>query len=330
MPQPYTDFRESSIEVYNATMNNIIDLQIQTTFSDGKHTPRECIQMARDLGIRVISITDHDTVDGVDEALKAGEELGIRIIPGIEMSVEDRDAHILGYGIDHKDEKLLAELDKFKQGRIEGAKKIMDNLKNNEGFAVEWDDVLHSLPGANIVTSLHVVKAVMARSENQEKIKGMTKQDFYNRYLSKSGPNYVRRTHIPAKDAIALIHHTGGVAVWSHPAISFQEGDKEPKATNYEALENFLQELIGWGLDGLEVFGPSHAEDDGEFVQNMAAKYSILRTAGSDFHEAGDHPRNPIGLHSADRLGDFETYGFPIDDVILKLDEAINFQRQAQ
>lgn len=310
-------------------MNNI-DLQIQTTASDGKHAPRECVEMARHLNLGVISITDHDTVDGVAEALRAGEEFNVRVISGIEMSVEDHDAHILGYGIDYKDEKLLAELDKFKQGRILGAKQIVENLKKNEGFVLDWEDVLHSLPGAEIITSLHVVKAIMARPENQKKIEGMTKQDFYNKYLAKNGPNYVRRTHISAKDAIKLIHHTGGIAVWSHPAINFQEGDTELKTTNYETLENFLQELIGWGLDGLEVFGPSHAEDDAEFIQSMAVKYSLLRTAGSDFHEAGNHPRNSIGLHSADKLGDFETYGFDIGDIISKLDEAIGFQKKKQ
>lgn len=320
---------------------NTFDLQIQSTASDGKHAPAEIVVMAREERIEVIAITDHDSVGGVAEAQKAGKEAGVRVIPGIEMSVEEHGAHILGYGLNSEHPKLLEELRIFHQGRIEGAKQMLENLKR-AGFVVEWEDVEKQARG--VVARPHLARAVLARAENKEKLGSVSNvHDFIEAYLTDDSPNYVKRGHISAKDGIALIHGAGGVAVWSHPAIHFRpvksrsapasgvaaqaEHISHDVGTNYEALEEFLKSLIEWGIDGLEVFNPSHTEDDAEYIQNMATRYRLLRTAGSDFHEKGEHPANEQGLHSARILGDYETYGFDVSDVIARLDEAM--QRRA-
>ena len=296
-----------------------IDLQIQSTFSDGKHTPRELVKMAKERGLAVISITDHDTTDGVPEALLAGGEYGVRVIPGIEMSVEEHGAHILGYGIDCRDKALRTELENAKHSRLGGAKKMVELLKKNEGFAVEWEDVLRAASGSSVVARPHIVRAIMARPENKEKLDGITMHDFFEKYFAENGPNYVHRAHIVAKDAIALLHGAGCVAVWSHPAVHF------PK--NYEGLENFLKELVAWSIEGIEAFNHSHTEDDTEFLYGLANKYGMIITAGSDFHEVGQHHRSPEGLHSAENVGDYETYSFPIGDIVVKLDAAVEQQR---
>lgn len=270
--------------------------------------------MAKDAGLLVIAITDHDTVNGIFEAQEAGKEFDVRVIPGIEMSVEEHDSHILGYGINRESSALFQELLKFKQGRIEGAKKMLENLKK-EGFLVEWDDVLKQATGG-VVARPHLARAIIARTENKEKLGGIaTVHDFIEKYLANDSPNYVHRTHITAKDAIALLHQAGGVAVWSHPAIHFHK--------DYDGLERFLQNLISWKIDGLEAFNPSHNEDDVEFINSLVKKNSLLRTAGSDFHEKGVSARSPDGLHAATNVGDFETYGFSTDDIIPRLDDAI-------
>lgn len=293
---------------------NLFDLQIQTTASDGKHTPREVVEMAKAQGVEAIAITDHDTVGGVGEALEAGAALGVRVIPGIEISVEERDSHILGYGIDIANEALLGELEEFRQGRIDGAKKMVENLQR-AGFVVEWEDVLREATG-EVVARPHVARAILARPENKEKLGPIsTVRDFIVKFISNESPNYVRRTHISAKDAITLLRGAGGIAVWSHPAIHFTD--------NYEGLEKFLKELVGWGIDGVEVFNPSHTEDDSELLEGLAKKYNLLRTAGSDFHEKGEYPADSVtGLHSARFVGDYETYGFSTDGIIQRLDEA--------
>lgn len=299
---------------------NTFDLQIQSTASDGKHAPREIVRMAAERKLRVISLTDHDTVAGVDETLLAAREYGLRVIPGIEISVEERGAHILGYGVDYMNQDLLLFSQNARQGRMEGAKKMVENLKNN-GFVISWEDVMKETRG-DVVARPHIARAVLGRDENKEKLGNVCSvHDFIESFLTERDPNYVRRSHVAAKDAIALIHRSGGVAVWSHPAIHFK--------SDYDGLEKFLETLLSWKIDGIEIFNPSHTEDDAEFLQGLKMKYRILGTAGSDFHEAGSHPRDPeSGLHSAETIGDYETYGFSTKDIVPKLEEAITAVRQ--
>lgn len=298
---------------------NTFDLQIQSTASDGKHTPRDLVEMAKRGGVGIISITDHDTVAGVSEALELGNELKVRVIPGIEISVEEHGAHILGYGIDHTNKQLQEFAARFKEERSTRAKNILENLKKNEGFFIEWEDVLREVGNAAAITSPHLVYAVMKRQENQEKLSRdgvRSKQDFYERYLAEGGPNEVKREHFSARQAIELIHGLGGAAVWSHPAVHFER--------NYDGLEKFLTELTEWKIDGVEIFSPSHTEDDMEFLEGLAQKYHLLRTAGSDFH-AAEPPSEPNerGLRSAVKIGDYETFGFSTDAIVPKLDLAI-------
>lgn len=294
---------------------NTFDFQIQTTASDGKCAPAGISKMAKDLGIETIAITDHDTVGGTEVALEQGRELGVRVIPGIELSVEEHNAHILGYGIDVKNPVLLTELEKFRIGRIEGAQKMVQKFID-AGFVVFWEDVEEEAVGG-VIARPHIARAILKRrAENADKLAGVENvHDFFEKFFKDDGPFFVKRTHIWAKDAIALIHHAGGIAVWSHPAIHFQD--------NYEGLEAFLGELMAWGIDGMEVFNPSHTEDDAEFLHGLAVRHNLLVTGGSDFHEPGPHTINEQGLHSANTLGDFETYGFSVEHIPENLISAI-------
>lgn len=299
-------------------MNNTFDLQIQSTASDGKHTPREIVIMAKDLGLNTIAITDHDTVAGVSEALVAGAEFGVQVIAGIEMSVEEYQAHVLGFGLDIQNQALLYGLEESRALRLSALREMMELLKKNEGFIVDWEDILNDTPDSKTITRLHIVRAIMKRPENKEKLAGVTKHQFFERYFADNGPNYIHRKYRSLQDTIALIHGAGGAAVWSHPIIP------DFKSRNYEDLEEALKQFIKWGIDGIEVFNPSHTEDDAEFLQSLAGQYSLLRTAGSDFHEKGDHPADPkTGLHSARALGDYETHGFDTSDIVEQLMQII-------
>lgn len=300
-------------------MPHTFDLQIQSTASDGTHTPADIVAMAQERGIAVIALTDHDTVGGAAEALSAGAGQGVRVIPGIEMSVEDRGAHILGFGIDHTHPVLARRLEEFQKARIAGARQMVKNLAA-AGFAVTWEDVAAQAHGA--VARPHIARAVLARPENKEKLGGIaTSHDFIQKFLTDESPYYVRRAHISAQDAIALIHTAGGVAVWSHPAIHFPD--------DREGLEAFLKQLIIWGIEGMEVFSPAHTKDEVEHLYALAEKYIMLRTGGSDFHEKGDHQPDERGLHAARTLGDFETYGFLADGIVQQLDEAMAKRKAA-
>jgi len=294
---------------------NTFDLQIQSTASDGKHTPAEIVAMAQELNLAVIAMTDHDTVGGVAGAFSAANSTSVRVIPGIEMSAEEHGLHILGYGIDIANDAFLKKIEEFKQGRVEGAKQMVENLKH-AGFIVDWEDVEREATGS-VFARPHLARAVLKRPENKEKLGAIANvHDFIDAFLSNENPNYVHRSHISVKDAIALIRESRGVAVWSHPAIHFRD--------DYDGLEKFLQNMIEWGIGGMEVFNPSHTEDDAEFLQGLCSQYKLLRTAGSDFHEKGEHKADPFtGLHSARYLADYETYGFSTDMIISGLDEAM-------
>lgn len=319
---------------------NTIDLQVHSNFSDGKYTPREVVAMAKEKGVRVISLTDHDTVVGLPEALAAGKEFGVKVIPGIEISAEEHGIHILGYGVDYKNAELLLAFEEAKQSRLAGARKMVENLKKS-GFVVEWEDVLQEAAGAALVVRPHIARAVLNRPENKEKLKGISSSgDFIETHLSDASPNYVKRAHIGAEAAIKLINRVGGVAVWSHPLLpdfhpvrsqmpqasavpplaeqtsnGVKEGEERP-----EELEKFLQQLIGWGIEGLEVFSSSNAEDDVEFLVGLAAKYKLLPTAGSDFHES---IVDSFQSRHAASVGGYNTYGFSTGDIVFNLEEAI-------
>lgn len=296
-------------------MFNPIDLQIQTTASDGKHSPAECVRMAKQNGVHAIAITDHDTVAGVAEAVAAGDELGVRVIPGIEISIQEHGMHLLGLGIDTQNQPLLNTLQQAAENRLNAAKQMVENFQKG-GFALDWEDVLTEARGSSVITRPHIVGAIMKRPENRKWLEGITtKHEFFQKYFTDESRYYVRASTITPPGAIALIHGAGGVAVWSHPPISEFVG-------KCAELEKFLQELIGYGLDGLELFGPSLTEADFVCLEKLASRYNLLVTAGSDFHERHDRTDEPWP-RSAATIGDYPTYGRSIDGVIAALDHAL-------
>ncbi len=300
-------------------MPNPIDLQIQTTASDGVHSPAECVRMAKQNGVHTIAITDHDTVAGVAEALAAGKELDVRVIPGIEISIQEHGMHLLGLGIDPANPELLAELKKTAENRLKAAKHMVENFQS-DGWAVDWEDVVREAEGSAVVTRPHIVGAIMKRPENAAKLEGITtKHEFFQKHFTDESRYYVRASTITPAGAIALVHGAGGVAVWSHPPIPDFIG-------NCPALEEFLKELIGHGLDGLEVFGPSLTESDFHCLEGLAERYHLLTTAGSDFHE-GRPPSQDPWPRSATTIGDYPTYGRSLDGILGRLDAAMGERR---
>lgn len=298
---------------------NPIDLQIQTTASDGRHSPRECVRMAKDNGVMTMAITDHDTVAGVAEAVAAGKELDVRVIPGIEISIQEHGMHLLGLGINITNPTLLVALKQAAENRLAVSRQMVENFRQG-GFAVDWEDVLREAEGSAVITRPHIVSAIMKRSENAAKLKGITtKHEFFESYFTDQSPFYVRGSTITPDEAITLTHRAGGVAVWSHPPIPDFVG-------NCGALEMFLKELIGHGLDGIELFGPSLTEADFRCLEELAGRYHLLITAGSDFHEARPPTEEPWP-RSAATIGDYPTYGRSLDNILPALDAAMEKRR---
>lgn len=292
---------------------NIFDLQMHSTASDGEFSPAELVTKAKDSRLNVIALTDHDTVQGVEEAKTAGGELGIEVIPGVELSANHGELglHILGYGIDIKNAALLAASEKIRLSRIARAKEMVKRLRK-QGFKISYEDVAKRARGGMVMRP-HIAFEILENPENKEVLGGAeTKGDFIRSFLVSGKPAYVESRDLNFEQAVAIIHGAKGVAVWSHPAVHFPE--------TFDGLENALKELVALGLDGVEVFNSSHTESAVRFLHELARARNLLFTAGSDFEV---EPKTDISDGGPRGLGDYQTYGFATDEIIPRLKEAM-------
>lgn len=295
------------------TNMNKIDLQIQSSASDGKYSPKELVRMAHGLGLETIAITDHDTVEGVYDAVTEGRAEGVKVLPGIEMSchIMEHEIHILGFGLDIRNEVLLKNLKEFQEARLKKTEKIVDKLKE-AGFDIEFEDVRKEAAGGTVARP-HIALALLHNPKNAHLLRGCTTpHDVIEEFLVSGKPTYVERKNIEAKEAIGLIHGAGGVAVWSHPTVSIRD--------DYKKTEEVLKAFISYDIDGLEAFHPDYSEDDCEFLNNLAGRYGLLRSAGSDYHR--EHEPEEVSREGGS-LASYQTYGFDISDIVPKLEAAI-------
>ncbi|HTP65908.1 MAG TPA: PHP domain-containing protein [Geobacteraceae bacterium] len=252
-----------------------IDLHIHSRYSDGLHEPEELVRMAADKGLRAVALTDHDTVEGVDEAMAAGQLLKVEVIPAIELSVAFhgfRDVHLLGYFIDHHDRLFTGKLAEFRKMRDERGRAITDRinarLSREKKENIAYDEVLAGAGGT--VGRPHIARVLVG--------KGYAKniQDAFTRYLQ---PCYVPKYQIPMAEALAEVRRIGGVAVLAHP----------PSITADRAtLRGMIAELAPLGLEGLEVFTNMCYKNDIKYFNNIALQMGLVATGGSDFHGIED------------------------------------------
>ncbi|PIR70632.1 MAG: phosphatase [Candidatus Niyogibacteria bacterium CG10_big_fil_rev_8_21_14_0_10_42_19] len=296
---------------------NKIDLQIHSTSSDGKYPPRELVEMSKNSGLETIAVTDHDTVAGLNEAVSAGKELGLKVIPGIEITSkhEDKEIHILGYGINFEGDKVKKLLVDFKLDRIRRAREMVIRLKK-QGFDIEFGDVLREANEA-VVARPHIALAILKNEKNKEKLGSIsTVHDFIENFIVLGKKAYVERKYVPASRTTSFIHEMRGVAVWSHPAIHYEK--------DYPLLEEHLKSLVRLGIDGVEAFNPSQTEDETEFLLSVSRQYKLIYTAGSDFHREEEHLRDPSDQRPAQHVGDFKTFGYSLEEILPNLKLALD------
>lgn len=247
-----------------------VDLHAHTTASDGSFSPTELVALAREKGLRAVGVTDHDTIAGWDEALHAGAELGVEVVPGVELSVayERGRFHLLAYYIS-PDSALNDVLLEIQAARANRNVIIFSNLKEL-GLPLEEDEVLAFAGEGGQVGRPHFAQAMVAR----EYVKST--QEAFDLYLADGKPAYSTKAVLTPQRAIELIHEAGGVAVWAHP----------PRGKSYlpDELEDRLREWKEWGLDGLEVFYSQYTADEARWAKTMSERYALLGTGGSDFH----------------------------------------------
>jgi predicted metal-dependent phosphoesterase TrpH len=242
-----------------------IDLHLHTNKSDGRLSPTELVRLARQGGVRRMALTDHDTTDGVDEALAEGELLGVEVIPGVELGTDSRsgDMHMLGLFLDYTNTTFQETMARFREGRIARVHKIVSNLAE-VGVNISVDRVFE-IAGEASVGRPHVAQALLETGY----ITAMP--EAFEKWLAYGGPGDVPRDKLSPEDAIELIHAVGGLAVVAHP---------------YEG-KNVLEQLPGLaeaGLDGVETYYPNYGPDRVGELLGLCKMLGILPTGGTDFH----------------------------------------------
>jgi len=253
---------------------DLIDLHAHSTQSDGSLTPTELVRHARQLGLRAVALTDHDTIAGNDEAARAGEELGVEVVPGVEMSSHypTGTMHILGYYLDFRDQGLCNELARLQQVRAE-RNQVMTRKLQALGINIEFDEVLRLAGERGQVGRPHFARVLVDKG-----VVGSIDEAF-QRYLKQGAPAYSAKFRLPPKEAISLIRNAGGVAVLAHPFTLHLDDDPEKLAA-------LLCELKEQGLAGIEAIYSEHSPEQEGLYLGVAQRCNLAVSGGSDFHGA--------------------------------------------
>ena len=263
-------------------MTNKIDLHLHSTASDGTMTPAKLADYAKENGITVAAITDHDTVDGAAEFLAECEKIGIKGIAGVEISADyEKELHVLGLFVDHTNKELNNMLKRLRNSRYERNIKMIEKL-NNYDIKITEADILAQKEGGTLydMGRAHFA-AVMV-----EKGYVNNKKEAFQKYLGNGADCYVPRFKLSPEMCAGMIQYAGGIAVLAHPfAITHKK----------RVLDELLGQIKEWGFDGVEAYHSSHSTTFNSRCLELAPNHGLVITGGSDFH-GGTKPNVPIGI----------------------------------
>lgn len=250
-------------------MNSVYDLHSHSTASDGTLEPRELVQKAAQAGIDVLALTDHDTVDGIDQAAAEAASVGIALVPGVEISVSwnKQLLHIVGLGVDSGCETLRQGLRRLQQVRRERAQEMGRKLEK-QGIEGAYAGA-KALAGGRIIGRSHFARFLVDEGHVA------TMRKVFRSYLGHGKPGFVASEWATLEEAVSWIHGAGGQAVVAHPA-------RYPFTLT--KLRSMLQEFIELGGEGLEVISGSHSREDNANMARLAREFGLLASVGSDYH----------------------------------------------
>lgn len=249
-----------------------IDLHTHSVHSDGTSAPEETVRRAHARGVELLALTDHDTVGGCAAAAREASRLGLPFVPGIEINTGEGDmVHVLGYGLDPGCPALAARLAEFRGRRIERLKRIVERI-NAAGVDIRWEEIQAS--GRETLGRPHIADALRRRGVVR------SRQEAFHRFLSRGGAAYVESMGPSVREAVETIRAAGGWASLAHPG-AFKDGD--------------LEGWVACGLEGIEVFYPAHTAAQRARFLELADRYGLLPTGGSDYHGPGTG-REEIGV----------------------------------
>jgi hypothetical protein len=268
----------------------VIDLHIHSNKSDGLDSPNELVYKAKELGLKAIALTDHDTIDGVEEFLSAGENENLITIPGIEISIkheperEIKDVHIVGLNLDHRYPELIRTLQHQLEGRLQQKEAICKRLREDFGYDITYKEV-KEVADSNSVGRPHIVEIMI--KNNPSKVENKSKNQLF-KMISLGGEAYVdREFEVSLEEAIKLIKNAHGIPILAHPGI-YEVSDREA----------FVKLCINAGIQGIEIeypynknrpfYGTDKQQWAQEYLPNfyrqIANKYNLIKSGGSDYH----------------------------------------------
>jgi 3',5'-nucleoside bisphosphate phosphatase len=276
------------------------DLQSHSTHSDGSLPAAEVVARAAEAGVELLALSDHDTIAGVSEAMSAGERLGVRVVPAVEISAVDdgastpRELHILGYNVDHVQPQLRERLTEFLADREQRTLRMADALKQ-EGFELDESELRERIAGGKPIGRPHLAGAVLSAPANAARLQREQIGDvgsLIRGYLIEGKPAFRMRVTPTVAEAVEAIHDAGGVAVWAHPFWDISDPQ--------EVLDS-VERFAALGMDGIEVFYITHTRDQTELLARRSGELGLLQTGSADYH--GPENRQ---FHS---FLTFDTYG---------------------
>lgn len=258
-------------------MTNYIDLHTHSTASDGIYSPTELLRRAKEIGLRVLALTDHDSTGGIEEAKQAAAQLDIDLLPGIEINtdVNGGEVHVLGYFIEYQRPAFQAILKVLRDARERRGQRMVE-LLNEEGIHVSWERVREIAEGA--VGRPHVAKALLEAGYVK------TIGEAFDKYIGTGKPAYVPRYKLSPEDAVRLIVSANGLPVIAHPV----------DLPGLNELRNWLPDLCNAGMVGLETYYGPYTTEQEQALLALANQYHLIPTGGTDFHGPGIHP-TPLG-----------------------------------
>ena len=256
------------------TSAGFVDLHMHSTASDGLLAPADLLAAASRAGLSAVALTDHDTLDGISAAQAAGASLGVRVVPGVELSAVDQEGevHVLGLHLSEVAE-FERQLEVFRDTRRARAERIVQRL-NVLGVPVTMDAVRREA-GDGAMGRPHIARAVVAGGWARDT------RDVFDRFLGWGRPAFVEKHRLSVAESIRLIHDAGGPAVLAHPGGS--------------GTRKRIEALTALGLDGVEVLHPGHSADDVARLGALVEHFHLVPSGGSDWHGATEGPRT-IGM----------------------------------
>lgn len=246
----------------------IADLHTHSTASDGQYRPAELVKLAKERGIELLALTDHDTLEGLEEGVRAGEEQGVWVLRGVELGAREyRNLHILGYGFSPKAKGLRELCAWMKQGRDQRKYRILDFLRE-KGLELTLEEV-EAIAGGAIIARPHFAQAMVKRGYVR------TTREAFDRYLDTGEYAKIERPKPDARTCVETVKAAGGRVSLAHP---YQIGLGD------EALEELVRTLAGYGLDAIECYYPKHTPEQEALYLRLAKRYGLHVTGGSDFH----------------------------------------------